>query len=149
MSALVWLGGVVLTILSFLFGKAFSQSERVLDQKRKTYEQFLSLCPAPNEAHNPDLDIPEEFQRNIGILSVYSAPDVAKLAGVYLSEFAEAQEHLPGEAEPGHPIFLELMTHYNRMVWAMRVDALAWSFFASSKSAKNYDTPLSRQFPRS
>ena len=136
--SLIWLGGTIVAAISFLLGKAFSQSEKVLDQKRKAYEDFLRVCPAPNEAHSPvDPDI-TLMQRAIGILSLYGSADAAKYAGEYFFDFAESQSLLRTVTEPGHPRFMQLMTKYNRMVWAMRVDAMTWSMFAPTKKAREY-----------
>jgi len=143
---LLWLGGISVSIASFLFGKIFSQSENILEQKRRVYEQFILVCPSPQEAHSCDVVVSIELQRQIGILCIYGSPDVAKFAGDYFSEFGTAQEILIDVAEPGHPKFLELMTNYNRLIWAMRTDAMTWSLFAPAKSAKVYDTPVSRMF---
>lgn len=136
--ASVWFAGTAVSIISFLVGKSYKQSEQVIAEKRRVYESFLRVCPAPNEAHL-DLDIFDtELQRYIGVLTVYASPEVTKFAGEYFAEFAEAQAVLCGVEKPGHPAFLKLMTHYNRMVWAMRNDALMWSFFAPTGKAKEY-----------
>ncbi|WP_417807264.1 hypothetical protein [Thioclava sp.] len=136
--ALIWIGSTLIAIVSFLLGKAFSQSEKVLDQKRKAYEDFLRVCPAPNEAHSerePDI---QEVQRAIGILSVYGSQDVLTNASEYFQLFASAQEILSSVTEAGHPEFMSLMTRYNRMILAMREDAMRWSAFAPNKKNREY-----------
>ncbi|MGS4983333.1 MULTISPECIES: hypothetical protein [Pseudosulfitobacter] len=78
--AVVWFGGTVLAGLGFLLGKAFSQSERILDQKRLAYEEFLRLCPAPNEAQfGEEMDV-KQMQRSIGILTLYGSEEALKFA---------------------------------------------------------------------
>ncbi|SMC80675.1 hypothetical protein [Primorskyibacter flagellatus] len=137
-SAAIWFGALLLSALSFLFGKIFAQSERILDQKRKAYETFLTRCPAPDEAHtNVDLKSPE-FQRSAGLLTLYSSPKVTLYAAEYFQKFEEAQPELVEISEPGHPRFIEVMSYYNRMVWEMRSDVMMWSIFAPTKHSKEY-----------
>lgn len=134
--------GVVASVISFMFGKIFSQSENILDRKREAYGAFLRFCPAPNEAHsNNEMDA-TQFQREIGILTVYASPEVLKNSSSYFSSFAEAQEQLSGIQTAGHPAFIRVMTEYNRMVWAMRTDAMAWSIFAPNKKGREYRPSL-------
>jgi len=131
-------GSLVLAAVSFLLGKVFSQSERVLDQKREAYERFLAKCPAPNEAHcerEPDF---MGLQRDIGVLSIYGSKEALIAAGEYFTVFASAQPVLTHVEEPGHPEFLRVMKSYNKMVWEMRKDALTWSVFAPSKKDQEY-----------
>jgi len=135
---LLGLGGLLLSVLSFLVGKLFSQSEKILDHKREAYSSFLKLCPVPNEAHFADKQIDFAMMREIGVLSLYASPEATKLAAEYFDGFANAQEELVDVAEPGHPEYLKVMTKYNRMVWAMRNDVMTWSIFAPKKSAVEY-----------
>jgi len=144
---LTWFGGLAIAILSFLLGKIFSQSEKVLDQKRKAYEAFLSVCPSPNEAHQ-EVDLTIEFQRKLGILSIYGSAEVVTHAGKYLESFDVTQEQLVDVIEAGHPAFLKLMTDYNRMVWAMRTDAMSWSIFAPTKNARNFKSSILAEEPK-
>ncbi|WP_417267951.1 hypothetical protein [Celeribacter baekdonensis] len=139
---IIALSGLALSVVSFVFGKIFSQSENILDRKREAYKAFLRFCPAPNEAHSEDMILHTDFQREIGILTVYASMDVLKFAGEYFNKFADAQETLVNVEEAGHPIFIDLMTSYNRMVWAMRNDAMTWSIFAPAKKARTYQPSL-------
>jgi hypothetical protein len=136
--SLLWLGGLLFTAVGFLIGKTFSQSEKILDQKRKCYEDFLRVCPAPNEAHGSEEPAATEMQRAVGLLSIYGSSDAIKFAGAYFAEFAKAQPILQSVSEAGHPKFLEQMSHYNRMIWAMRNDAMLWSAFAPARRAREY-----------
>lgn len=145
---LIGAGALALSILSFLFGKVFSQSENILDKKRDAYRSFLRVCPAPNEAHFAEFELGAEMQREMGILSLYASPDAVKFAAQYFSAFADAQVTLIGIEEPGHPEFLRLMTSYNRMIWAMRNDAMTWSIFAPSRRSREYQPSIELEAKR-
>ncbi|ASP20631.1 hypothetical protein ANTHELSMS3_01946 [Antarctobacter heliothermus] len=132
------LGALLLSLVSFLSGKVFSQSEKVLDQKRKAYETFLRECPGPNEAHSSVDIMSTEFQRVTGLLTLYASNDALQYSSEYFLKFVEAQEELQGVSITGHPKFVEVMTYYNRMVWAMRRDVMAWSIFAPAKTSRAY-----------
>jgi hypothetical protein len=119
-------------------GKVFSQSEKILDRKREAYKDFLNFCPSPNEAHlDTEVDI-TEIQRKIGVLTLYASLESTQFAAKYFGDFASAQEVLRDIVDPGHPEFIKVVTSYNRMVWAMRNDAMTWSIFAPKKSAREY-----------
>ena len=137
MTIITWLGGAVVSIVAFLVGKAYSQSEKVLDQKRLVYQQFLLQCPSPNETHFADFELSIELQRYIGVVSIYGSPDVAARTGEYFAKFDESSEVLREIDEPGHPAFLDLMRAYNDMVYAMRVDVMSWSFFCTQAHKVN------------
>jgi hypothetical protein len=141
-----WVGTIFVGALAFLFGRIFAQSERVLDQKRKVYEDFLRLCPAPNEAHCETEFDSIEMQRSIGLVSLYGSAEVATSAANYFKVFANGQELLTGVKEAGHPEFIIVMTAYNRMIWKMRTNVMAWSVFAPAKKQQkfNADIPLER-----
>ena len=141
-SILGWLLTAVIGALCFLYGKAHGQSEKILDAKRKSYEDFLKFCPAPNEAHERDEPNSVDVQRSLGILSLYGSTDVLKYASEYFIVFAGAQQKLRDVAAPLHPEWRKVATSYNKMVWAMRVDATARSFFAPSRSAREYRPTL-------
>ena len=130
--------GVLVSALSFLLGKVFSQSEVVLDQKRQAYKDFLEFCPSPNEVHFEETVSPVELQRRVGVLTLYGSQKALLLAGKYFEDFADAQPGLIGKDIAGHPEFLKVMTSYNRMVWEMRNDAMTWSLFAPSRSNREY-----------
>jgi hypothetical protein len=135
---LVWGVGVLFTIVGFLVGKIFSQTEQVIEQKRRVYEKFLEVCPAPNEAHTDRQFEAVDFQRQMGVLTLYASRDSLQFAAEYFQVFADAQSLLVNVHTPGHPKFIEVMTAYNRMVWSMRTDVMAWSSFAPRKRDREY-----------
>ncbi|WP_375550940.1 hypothetical protein [Rhodophyticola porphyridii] len=135
---LISVGGLLVSALGFLFGRMFAQSERILDIKRDTYRSFLERCPAPNEAHFETTLSEAEVQREIGLMSIYASPEVIKFVGEYFAQFAQSQPLLLNVDQAGHPEFFKVMTSYNRMIWAMRHDALAWSAFAPDRRKREY-----------
>ncbi len=106
--------------------------------KRDAYRDFLKTCPVPNDAHFEEVPNVTEVQKSIGLLSLYASADVTKFASEYFADFSEAQEVLINVTEVGHPRFLRLMAKYNKMVWAMRNDAMTWTVFAPGKNSKEY-----------
>src|SRR5690606_38872002 len=45
------IGGLLISALSFLMGSMFAQSEAILAEKRRIYEEFLRACPKPSDAY--------------------------------------------------------------------------------------------------
>ena len=130
-----WFSGIVLTILGFLVGRVFSQSETILADKRRVYEEFLRNCPVPNDAYEnwaPSLE--SERLRKLhdvhGPFTLYASPTVTQALARYLDAFAEADRELSEESLPLHPKFKVAAKAHNDLILEMRRDVLAWSVFA-------------------
>jgi hypothetical protein len=129
-------GGLVLAILGFLFGRVFNQSEQILSEKRRIYEEFLRVCPRPNEAYENWGDISEpdhpmnRFQRLQAPLCLYASTSVTLAVGAYIQAFGEASEILGATREELHPAFTKASKAHNDIVIEMRRDAFSWSAFA-------------------
>jgi hypothetical protein len=113
----------------------FSQSETILSDKRRVYEDFLRSCPAPNDAYRTVTDeILEErakrFQQVQGPLLLYAAPSVVVALNLYLEAFGKSDAELNEESPALHPLFREAAKAQNDLILEMRRDALAWSAFA-------------------
>ncbi|MEP3034400.1 MAG: hypothetical protein ABJO67_08655, partial [Pseudoruegeria sp.] len=119
-SLILGVGGILLSLATFLLGKIYAQTEIILDRKRDAYREFLSQCPCPNEAHTEVAQDYMGFQRNLGVLTIYGSKESLECAGKYFTEFASAQEVLIHVETAGHPAFIKLMTCYNKMIWEMR-----------------------------
>jgi hypothetical protein len=111
------------------------------------YEEFLRLCPAPNEAHSRTEFDSVELQRSVGLVSLYGSAEVAQSASNYFDAFAKGQEKLSEIEQAGHPDFVKVMSAYNAMIWSMRADVMAWSVFATSKKHRKFkaNVPLEQR----
>ena len=135
MTTLTFIGGLVLTVLGFLFGRIFNQSELILSDKRRVYEDFLKKCPAPDEAYLDWSDESEghpmnRLQEIKAPLLLYASPSVALAVGEYIQAFGEADVTLSPNSEPLHPAFKRAAQAQNDVILEMRRDAFAWSAFA-------------------
>ncbi|SEQ04056.1 hypothetical protein [Thalassovita taeanensis] len=131
---LLGLGGVCLAGFSFLLGRIFSQSEAVLAEKRRVYEEFLTVCPMPNDAYKAwtperEQERTEAFQSVYGKLMLYAAPAVTLAISLYLDLLNAADIELGPESEPLHPAFKEAAKAHNDIILEMRRDALGLSMF--------------------
>ena len=124
----IWIGGIVVSILSFLLGKVFSQSEKILEHKKAVYERFLMNCPTPNDTYGMDegsaLETYGDFNRLVGLLSIYASEEVLLAARDYLQKWAEASEILTVDSPALVEEFKTVAAGYNRMVLEMRRDVL-------------------------
>ncbi|MEQ9014702.1 MAG: hypothetical protein RID90_09650 [Marinovum algicola] len=129
------IGGLLLTTLGFLFGRVFNQSELILGDKRRVYEEFLRVCPKPNDAYG---DSRNQEQRELGIrveectapLLLYCSPGVALAVGRYQQLLASSDDALGSDSPALHPEFIETAKAHNDIILEMRRDAFAWSAFA-------------------
>ena len=130
---MIWLGGFVLTILGFVFGRVFSQSEAILGDKRRVYEEFLRNCPEPNEAYEDDTiqSVAERMTRlkaTKGPLLMYASPNVALALGRYLGIFDRVSQEL-NSSSPALPSYKVLAKAQDDLILEMRRDSFAWSAF--------------------
>jgi hypothetical protein len=131
---MIWFGGLVLTILGFIFGRIFSQSEAILADKRRVYEEFLRNCPDPNEAYEDDTPASvalriERLKATKGPLIMYASPTVVLALGHYLQLFEHASGELNSSSAALHPTFKTLAKAQNDLILEMRRDGFAWSAF--------------------
>jgi len=129
------IGGLLISALSFLMGRMFAQSEAILDEKRRIYEEFLRACPKPNDAYaaaaegNSDARF-ERMGEVQSVLALYAAPNVALAVKHYFEAFGEADGLLTETSPPRHPAFLKAAKAHNDLILEMRRDALSWSAFS-------------------
>jgi hypothetical protein len=129
----IWFGGLILTVVGFIFGRVFNQSEQILSDKRRAYEAFLDACPAPNDAYGnwgAEKGAVRDLEKARGRISLYGSQNVMLAVRRYLEIFSEVNPILAKESVPLHPMFLKLAQAQNDVILEMRRDALAWSAFA-------------------
>ncbi|MEJ8561672.1 hypothetical protein QTO30_10885 [Yoonia sp. GPGPB17] len=128
----IW--AVVIGAVAFVLGRIYSQSEAILVEKRRVYEQFLLNCPRPNQAYSNFTDdeylrLHETMEKSSNAVALYAAPPVMLAISVYLEEFEKAANELDLESEALHPAFKRLAKAHNDLILEMRRDGLAWSVF--------------------
>jgi hypothetical protein len=144
------IAALIIGVVGFILGRAISESEKVLAEKRRVYEAFLLACPKPNDAY---LNLSEDELKERGErlntaytpLLLYCAPPVATAISVYMSNFTDADEELGPQSPALAPVFKILAKSHNDVVLEMRRDALAWSVFGhrgQSRLPKNMPDQL-------
>ncbi|MCT4683890.1 MAG: hypothetical protein N4A39_09170 [Roseicyclus sp.] len=132
LSFLLGVGGLVLTIVGFIAGRAVSESEKILAEKRRVYEEFIKACPNLSKGtsvlHGFES---EEYQEMQSALLLYCAPAVASAVQQYI---LAVQEELNEGFDPNEPTVTEntkkASQRFNDIILEMRRDALSWSAFA-------------------
>ena len=131
---MLWLLGALTSAAAFLFGRSWTQSEKVIEQKKVIYERFLEACPTAREAYKDKSE--EELQRSVegidrmmGVLSLYAAPSVMTACGAYFADLTAANVTLNPGSPALHPAYKKAVHSYNVMVIEMRRDILAFSAF--------------------
>ncbi|WP_299208625.1 hypothetical protein [uncultured Tateyamaria sp.] len=143
-----WVFGLVASIFAFWFGRIASQSEKVLDHKKRVYEDFLEKCPTAQDAYG----LSEEqlitaiayFDKKLGVLSLYAQPAVLIAARNYFAEFAKAADALDLNSPPLHDAFQAAAAAYNDLVYEMRRDAMSWSIFGLVKKGPRTEPKLAK-----
>ncbi|MDQ7775763.1 MAG: hypothetical protein Q4615_07600 [Paracoccus aminovorans] len=133
-SALVSVGGLLLSVIAYLLGRQISEPEKILSEKRRIYEEFLRRCPEPNEAY---LDLDEEkaatrlreFAKLHPIVSLYASTNVSIAISRYYQLFDAADRELRPDSPPLHEAFRSAAKAHNDIILEMRRDAFSWSAF--------------------
>ena len=125
---------VVVGAVGFILGRIYAQSEAILAEKRRVYEEFLLNCPRPNQAYSNLSDeeysrLHEAMEKASSAMMLYAAPPVALAMSIYLEEFEKAANELDPESGALHPVFKRLAKAHNDLILEMRRDGLAWSVF--------------------
>jgi hypothetical protein len=131
----IWFGGIVLTVLGFILGRVFSQSETILSEKRRIYEEFLRNSPSAQDAYGAAEsglmgEKLEKLRDLQGPLSLYASPNVMLALSLYLQRLDAAASELRADSPALHPLFKAAAKAHNDLILEMRRDALALSAFA-------------------
>lgn len=134
LSALTFVGGLILTALGFIIGRFYAESERILSEKRKHYLDFLSALPPLNDTYNDTTE--EEFvatlrpaMERLPSLLFYADKSVMMAWGVLQQKYFEAHARLSPDNPPLAPEYKALAAAQNDLVLEMRRDAFRWSIF--------------------
>ena len=131
---MIWLGGLLLTAIGFIFGRVSNQSEAVLAEKRRVYEAFLQGTPSPEDAYDELTDEQlversKRFREVQGPLLLYASPSVSLALAIYLQAFHEADTELTKSSPELHSAYKKAAKAQNDLILEMRRDALGWSVF--------------------
>lgn len=141
MSVLTFLGGLLLTSVGFILGRFFSESERILSDKRRQYLDFLSVLPPLNDVYL-DVDDGAFLEKlrpaiaRVPSVLFYCDPAVAQAIAVLLQRYEEAHSVLGPESPPLAPEYMVLAKAQNDLVLEMRRDAFRWSIFNYSSASR-------------
>lgn len=134
LSALTFVGSLILTTLGFIIGRFYAESERILSEKRKHYLDFLSALPPLNDTYNDTTE--EEFvatlrpaMERLPSLLFYADKSVMMAWGVLQQKYFEAHARLSPDNPPLAPEYKALAAAQNDLVLEMRRDAFRWSIF--------------------
>ncbi|MCF7698710.1 hypothetical protein [Loktanella sp. M215] len=131
---MIWFGGLVLTIIGFIFGRVFNQSEIILAEKRRTYEALLNNYPKPIEVYLIDSDDQaierrEKMSSVHGAFLLFAAPKVAQATAIYLNIYEDVDRKLGPDSAVLHPEYKRVSQAHTDLILEMRRDCLAWSAF--------------------
>lgn len=131
---IVAVGGLLLSVSTFILGKNFAETERILADKRRIYEEFLRILPRPNEAYivtdQDMIAIQHRIEAAFPTLLFYASPAVTFAVSEYLVAFEAAAEVLTPDSPPMHESYRRAAKSHNDIILEMRRDAFSWSFFA-------------------
>jgi hypothetical protein len=124
----------LVSAISFILGRAISDSEKILAEKRRVYEQFLVSCPKPNNAYESRSE--DGYAARVAKIDggyapflLYAAPSVVLAANEYITAFSEADEKLTPESLPLHEAYKVVAKARNDLILEIRRAALGWSAF--------------------
>jgi hypothetical protein len=132
----IGLGEISIAVVSFIAGRLFVQSEAVLTQKKKVYQDYLDVCLTAHEAYKQtatesgaadQVVVDLESIRPKGEFFLYASQEVIILAGRHIDTLTSAYTEIDQSTEALHPAFTHSIQAYNRMLVAMRRDVLGWS----------------------
>lgn len=141
LSTLTFIGSLILAALGFLFGRFYSESERILAEKRKYYLEFLSVLPPLQDVYT---DATEDeltaalrpAMERLPSLIFYADKSVTMAVGILLQKYHEANAKLTPQSPPLVPEYKALATAQNDLVLEMRRDAFRWSIFSYSGKSR-------------
>ena len=135
LSAMTFIGSLVLAALGFMLGRFYAESERILSEKRKHYLDFLSALPPLQDTYNETSE--EEFSATLRpameclpSLLFYADKSVMMAWGVLQQKYFEAHAELLPDSPPLAPEYKALANAQNDLILEMRRDAFRWSIFS-------------------
>jgi hypothetical protein len=135
MSNALWiLASGIIGVFGFLLGKIFSESEKILADKRRVYETYLTQIPNPSSAFGieNDTQLIDSWRKAnfyLPVLLLYASPSVSLAVTRYQRAHAVAAEKLTLASDPLSGHFKDAARAQNDLILEMRRDAFAWSVF--------------------
>ena len=141
-------GGLFLTSLSFIFGRFYAESERIMSEKRKSYLEFLSVLPPLQDVYDDTTE--EEFLSTMRpaiertpSLIFYADNSVMMAWRVLQQRYFEAHASLTPQSDACAPEYLTLAKAQNDIILEMRRDAFRWSIFNYNGKSRVQKTGVS------
>lgn len=134
LTVLTFFGSVALAAFSFLLGRFYAESERILSEKRKLYSEFLNVLPAlqrvyddTNEQEFDELLRPT-MERIPGLL-FYADKSVIMAFNAMLQNYHTANVNLSTRSPPLAAEYKALAKAQNDLILEMRRDSFRFSIF--------------------
>ncbi len=134
LTTLTFIGSIIIATLGFLLGRFYAESERILEEKRKYYLEFLSALPPLQDTYKDTNDA--EFiatlrpaTERVPSLLFYADKSVVMAWGILYRKYLEANIKLTPRSPPLAPEYMALAKAQNDLVLEMRRDAFRWSVF--------------------
>lgn len=141
LTALAFIGSLIIASLGFFIGRFYAESERILAEKRQYYLEFLKALPPLQDTYK-GIDNAEFMttlrpaMERVPSLLFYADKSVAVASGVLLQRYEEANAALTPSSPPLAPEFTALAKAQNDLVLEMRRDAFRWSIFNYSGKSR-------------
>ncbi|SDX19105.1 hypothetical protein [Litoreibacter albidus] len=135
------IGSLILATISFLLGKIFSESEKILAEKRSAYIDFLNVLPPTNDAYlnNSEEDFIQMMRPSEEMsprLLFYADTNVVFAWKALIEAYGSAQSNLNPSSPALAAEYKALARAQNDLVLEMRRDAFRWSIFNYSGKSR-------------
>jgi hypothetical protein len=122
-------------------GRFYSESERILAEKRQHYVEFLEALPPLQHTYKDleDADFMVTLRpamERVPSLLFYADQSVASALVVLFQKYQEANAALTPSSPPLAPEYMALAKAQNDLVLEMRRDAFRWSVFNYSGKSR-------------
>lgn len=141
-----WLIALVTATIGFVFGRIFSQSEQILSEKRRVYEEFLRNIPQPSDLAGGD-SASKMKARSLkldelkGPLAIYASSGVMAALSDYLFSLAKIATKQANTEAVSNALVEHASQAQNNVIIEMRRDSLAWSVFAYTAMPRKLEPP--------
>lgn len=147
MENLTLIGTLILTAIGFLLGRFYSETERILSEKRKFYVEYLNSLPrievSFRDISKEDFaQLLEPINSLFPKLSFYADKHVMKAYQNFFHSLWHAHLALSPDSPPDAPEHLALIRASNDLVHQMRRDAFRWSLFRYKRRRMMEPVPL-------
>lgn len=131
---ITFIGSIMVAAFGFVLGKFYAETERILSDKRRIYEELLSALPSLQITYTNIDDASLESalkpaHDKLPKLLLYADQPVIKAYLAMFTSYWTAHSALGPHSPPEAPEFQALAKAQNDLVLEMRRDAFRWSMF--------------------